>query len=76
MINALIILAALNALLLICIILIQNPKGGGIDTTYGGQGVNQVVGVAQSTSFIEKVTWGLASSMFLLFIVTAIVVSS
>ena len=76
MITALTILIALNGLLLMVIVLIQNPKGGGVDSTFGGQGANQMFGAARSTDFIEKLTWGLAISMFVLSIITAIIVSN
>jgi len=58
------------------IVLIQNPKGGGVDSTFGGQGANQMFGAARSTDFIEKLTWGLAISMFVLSVITAIVVAN
>ncbi len=57
------------------VILIQNPKGGGVDSTFGGSGANQMLGAAKSTDFIEKLTWGLAASLFLLCIITAIMVN-
>ena len=57
------------------IILIQNPKGGGVDSTFGGQGANQLFGAAQSTDFVEKLTWYLAAALFILCIISAVVVS-
>jgi len=57
------------------VILIQNPKGGGIDSTLGGTAANQMFGAAKSTDFVEKVTWGLATSLFVLCIITAIIVA-
>ena len=74
MTTALTILIAINCVLLMLVILIQNPKGGGIDSTFGGQGANQMFGAAKSTDFIEKITWGLAASLFILCIITAIIV--
>ena len=76
MITALTLLIAVNGFLLMAIILIQNPKGGGVDSTFGGQGANQMFGAAKSTDFIEKLTWGLAISLFVLAIITAIIVSN
>ncbi len=76
MITGLTVLIALNAFLLMAVVLIQNPKGGGIDSTFGGQGANQMFGAARSSDFIEKLTWGLAISMFVLAIITAIMVSN
>jgi preprotein translocase subunit SecG len=75
MVTALTILIAINCVLLMLVVLIQNPKGGGIDSTFGGQSANQMFGAAKSTDFIEKITWGLAASLFILCIITAIIVS-
>lgn len=76
MVTALTILITINCILLMLIVLIQNPKGGGIDSTFGGQGANQMFGAAKSTDFIEKLTWGLAATLFILCIITAIIVSN
>jgi preprotein translocase subunit SecG len=62
--------------LLIAVVLIQNPKGGGVDSTFGGNSANQLFGAAKSTDLIEKITWGLAASLFVLCLITAVVVSS
>jgi len=70
------ILIAINCILLTLVILIQNPKGGGVDSTFGGQGANQMFGAAKSTDFVEKLTWGLSISLFILCIVTAVIVTS
>ena len=68
------------AIILVCLllmgaVLIQNPKGGGLDSTFGGGGANQMFGAAKSTDLIEKMTWGLAIALFVLCIITAIVVN-
>ncbi len=57
------------------VVLIQNPKGGGIDSNFGGSAANQMFGAAKSTDFIEKLTWGLGASLFILCVITAILVS-
>jgi len=75
MITALTIITALNCLLLMAVVLIQNPKGGGVDSTFGGSSANQMFGAAKSTDFIEKLTWGLAISLFVLCLITAVLVS-
>jgi protein translocase SecG subunit len=54
------IVTILAAVLLILIVMVQNPKGGGLDSSFGN--ANQLGGVAQSTETIEKITWYLASS--------------
>ena len=76
MITALTILIAIVCVLLTLVVLIQNPKGGGIDATFGGQGANQMFGAARSTDFIEKLTWGLAIALFVLCLITAMVVNN
>ena len=64
------ILIALVSVLLMGAVLIQNPKGGGVDSTFGGAQANQMFGASKSTDFIEKVTWGLAATLFFLCILT------
>jgi len=75
MITFLTITIALVCILLMAVVLIQNPKGGGVDSTFGGQGANQMFGAAKSTDLIEKITWGLAIALFALCIITAIAVN-
>jgi len=76
MVTTLVVLIALVCLLLMGAVLIQNPKGGGIDSTFGGQATNQMFGAAKSSDFIEKATWGLAIALFVLCIVTSMVVGT
>ncbi|MFZ1703599.1 MAG: preprotein translocase subunit SecG [Saprospiraceae bacterium] len=75
MITGLTILTAINCVLLMAIVLIQNPKGGGVDSNFGGAAANQMFGAAKSTDFVEKITWGLAGLLFVLCIITAMMVS-
>jgi preprotein translocase subunit SecG len=75
MTNIMTVLIAIICVLLMAIILIQNPKGGGIDSTLGGGAANQMFGAAKSTDFVEKVTWGLAAALFILCLLTAIITS-
>ena len=65
MLTTLTVLIAIVALLLIGAVLIQNPKGGGIDSTYGS-GANQMFGAARSADAIEKITWYLVVVVFVL----------
>jgi len=50
------ILIVLSAFILGFIVLIQNPKGGGLSGSIGGIG-NQFMGVKQTTDVLEKGTW-------------------
>jgi preprotein translocase subunit SecG len=66
------LLIAFVSLLLMVVILIQNPKGGGVDATFGGAQANQLFGAAKSADFIEKATIILAALVFVLCIVAAV----
>ncbi len=61
---ALTIIIILVSVLLALVVLIQNPKGGGIVS--GIIGSSQVMGVKKTSDFIEKLTWGLALSLAIL----------
>lgn len=74
MLTTLTVLIALVCVLLIASVLIQNPKGGGLDSTFGGNQASQMFGAARSSDFIEKATWVLASLLFILCVVTALLV--
>jgi len=77
MIGLLATLIALVCILLMGVVLIQNPKGGGLDSTFGGSsGANQLLGAAKSTDFIEKLTWGLAAALFILCLLTSFIVTN
>lgn len=76
MLTLMTVIIALVCVLLMVVILIQNPKGGGVDSTFGGNSANQMLGASRSSDFIEKITWGLAAALFILCIVTALMVSS
>jgi len=66
------VLIAFVSILLMVAVLIQNPKGGGIDATFGGAQANQLFGAAKSADFIEKATIVLAAIVFVLCIVAAV----
>jgi len=76
MILMLTVLIAIVSVLLMAIILIQNPKGGGVDSTFGGNATNQMFGAAKSTDFVEKATWTLGASLFILCVITAVIVKN
>jgi len=76
MLTGITVLIALVCVVLMAAVLIQNPKGGGIDSTFGGAGANQMFGAAKSADFIEKLTWGLAIALMALCIVAALIVNN
>ena len=53
--NWILIIAIIVSILLMLIILIQNPKGGGLASNFS-QG-NQIFGVEKTTDIVEKITW-------------------
>jgi preprotein translocase subunit SecG len=60
-----VILIILACVILGLIILVQNPKGGGLAGNVGGFS-NQLMGVKQTTDVLEKGTWVLAVVVALL----------
>jgi preprotein translocase subunit SecG len=60
-----VILIVIACVILGMIILVQNPKGGGLAGNVGGFS-NQLMGVKQTTDVLEKGTWVLAIVVTLL----------
>jgi preprotein translocase subunit SecG len=58
MFTTLIIVAILASILLILVVLVQNPKGGGIAANFSA--ANQIAGVKKTNEFVEKATWTFA----------------
>ena len=48
------------SILLILIVLVQNSKGGGLSSQFGGNSSNQFMGVQKTNDLLEKTTWTLA----------------
>lgn len=67
----LVILICLVAVLMICIVLIQESKGGGLSSNFASY--NQIGGVRKTTDFIEKTTWSLAAAMVVISVACAYV---
>ncbi len=59
MIQVLGLIVIIASVLLVLVVMVQNSKGGGLDSSFGA--VNQIGNVAQSTETIEKATWYLAA---------------
>ena len=55
------ILILITCALLLLVILVQNPKGGGLSSTFGDG--NQFMGVKKTSDFLEKSTWSLALAL-------------
>ena len=50
--------------LLVVVIMVQNPKGGGLSSTLGGS--QMLGGVQKTTDFLDKSTWTLATILIVL----------
>jgi len=64
------ILILLASVILGLIILIQNPKGGGLSASFGGIG-NQIMGVKKTTDVLERGTWLFAAIVGVLCLTSA-----
>ena len=60
------ILIVIVAFLLVLVIMVQNPKGGGLSSSFGGGGSQQIGGVKQTSDFLDKSTWVLATLLLVL----------
>lgn len=58
------ILIILVCALMILIVLVQKPKGGGLASNFSS--TNQVMGVKRTTDVVEKATWVLSIALFAL----------
>lgn len=68
------ILIILACVLLVLVVLMQNPKGGGLSTDFGS--AQQLGGVQKTADFVEKATWSLAGVIAILSVVMTLMYSS
>ncbi|MBF8962510.1 preprotein translocase subunit SecG [Pontibacter sp. FD36] len=64
-------IALISIILFICVLLVlvvlaQNPKGGGLSSQFGGGGASQLMGVKRTGDLLEKLTWGFAIALVVL----------
>ena len=60
--------------LLTLAVLVQNSKGGGLAAGFASSA--QVMGVRKTSDFLEKLTWGLASALLILCLVSNFAIPS
>lgn len=70
----LVILTIIVCVLLGMIVLIQNPKGGGLTSNFSSS--SQLMGVQKTGDFLEKGTWILAISLMVLSLAINVAVKS
>jgi len=68
------ILSIIAAVLLMLVILIQNPKGGGIDSSFGS--ANQLGSVKKTNDVVEKATWYLAIFIVILALGSSMIIGT
>ena len=62
-----VVIASIAGIFLVLIVLVQNPKGGGLASSFSS--ANQIGGVRRTTDFLEKATWSLAIGIVLMSLV-------
>ena len=67
------VLILVVSILLGLIVLVQNPKGGGLATNLSGAG-SQFMGVRQTADFLEKASWGLAIALLMLSLTATMII--
>ena len=64
------VLITIVCFLLIVVIMVQNPKGGGLSSTLGG--TQMMGGVQKTTDFLDKSTWTLAAILIALILLSTL----
>ncbi len=64
------VLITIVCFLLIIVIMVQNPKGGGLSSSLGGS--TQMGGVQKTTDFLDKSTWTLATLLIVLILLSSL----
>lgn len=64
-----VILIIFVAFLLVTVIMVQNPQGGGLSASFGGSG-QQMGGVKKTSDFLDKSTWTLATALLVLILLS------
>mgnify|MGYP003433694269 FL=1 len=63
------VLITIVCFLLIVVIMVQNPKGGGLSSSLGG--AQSLGGVQKTTDFLDKSTWTLAAFLIILILASS-----
>ena len=65
------VLIMIASILLIVMVMAQNPKGGGLSGTFGGTSSAQF-GVQRTNDFMEKATWTLGAIIVVMILLSVI----
>ena len=72
--NLFMVLIIIACVLLVIIVMAQNPKGGGLSATFGGSSAQ--FGVQRTNDFMEKATWVLGSVIVGLIILSVVMTAN
>ena len=64
------VLITIVCFLLIVVVMVQNPKGGGLSSSIGGS--QMLGGVQKTTDFLDKSTWTLATILIALILLSSL----
>jgi len=64
------VLISIVCFLLVVVIMVQNPKGGGLSSSIGG--TQMLGGVQKTTDFLDKSTWTLATILIGLILLSSL----
>ena len=64
------VLITIVSFLLIIVIMVQNPKGGGLSSSFGAN--TNMGGVQKTTDFLDKSTWTLATLLIVLILMSSL----
>ncbi len=64
------VLITIVCFLLVVVIMVQNPKGGGLSSSIGGS--QMLGGVQKTTDFLDKSTWILATILIALILLSSL----
>ena len=64
------VLITIVSFLLVVVIMVQNPKGGGLSSTFGGS--QMMGGVQKTTDFLDKSTWALGGILIVLILLSSL----
>jgi preprotein translocase subunit SecG len=70
MFSIFLVLITIVCFLLIVVIMVQNPKGGGLSSSLGGS--TQMGGVQKTSDFLDKSTWTLATVLIILILASTL----
>ncbi|KOS07784.1 preprotein translocase subunit SecG [Flavobacterium akiainvivens] len=64
------VLITIVSFLLVVVIMVQNPKGGGLSSSIGGPQI--MGGVQKTTDFLDKSTWTLGTILVILILLSSL----